>query len=259
MYNFGSPKVGNWKLAQLYDKSVPNSFRIVTDGDIVCGLPPTMSYFHIGTEVLIDSQGAGTIIIDPSFVERRLRARVSTSISVHAMSIYELGLERIFETSKLLFPGNSLSSELLPFDEAVGGDSSDLSFSDIFENLQSIRLQKSTFELLTQDSVHADIELNNTHKLDISESRGGPHPHAEISPPTSTPVSHFTFIPSLKIFQRFQANEDDMNEILVSNVPRRVQETESNRRGFQEEAMSSRSSNSLSPGELHRIERYSTE
>jgi hypothetical protein len=230
MYNFGSPKVGNWKLAQMYDKSVPNSFRIVTDGDIVCGLPPTMSYFHIGTEVLIDSQGAGTIIIDPSFVERRLRARVSTSISVHAMSVYELGLERIFETSKLLFPGNSLSSELLPFDEAGSGEYSDLSFSDVFENLKTIRLQKSTFEPLGQDSIHPDIELSNSHQLDVSESLSGHHPHAEAppsphSPPLSSSDSHFTFIPSLKIFQRFRVNEDDMNEILVTKVPRRTHES----------------------------------
>jgi hypothetical protein len=275
MYNFGSPKVGNWKLAQLYDKSVPNSFRIVTDGDIVSGLPPTMSYFHIGTEVLIDSQGAGTIIIDPSFVERRLRARVSTSISVHAMSVYELGLERIFETSKLLCPGNSLSSELLPFDEAVSWreSSNDLSLlSDVFENLTNVP-QKSSFEPISQDSMHTDIELSNSnsHKLDISESRSGhyplvqetPSPRPDTLPPPST--SHFAFIPSLKIFQRFQVNEDDMNEILVSRVPRRTQDTSSSsgssRSPLEEGGMASQPSyrNDTNPLVRDRIDKYSTE
>lgn len=52
-YTFGSPKVGNWVVAQLYDRLVPDTFRIVVDGDVVCATPPITSYVHVGTEVHI--------------------------------------------------------------------------------------------------------------------------------------------------------------------------------------------------------------
>jgi hypothetical protein len=228
MYNFGSPKIGNWKFAQLYDRYLPNSFRIVTDGDIVCGLPPTMSYFHIGTEVLIDSQGAGTIIIDPSFVERRLRTRVATSISVHAMSVYEMGLDRILESSKLLLTSDSQSSENLPCEEVIHFDP----FPSSASTLTSRTAEKSTsFVPLSQDSSHEsakDLEWN--YKLDVSESNLSARsqltddgqqqqPQQQRQETEGAPSSIFA---SLNFFQRFRLNEDEMSEILVSRVPRRA-------------------------------------
>lgn len=91
MYNYGSPRLGNYRFAQLYDKIVPHSFRIVVDGDIVVGLPPS-GYRHIGTEIIIDSLGSGSIIIDPSFVERWLRTQKKTSLSAHSLLVYRKGL-----------------------------------------------------------------------------------------------------------------------------------------------------------------------
>ena len=86
MYNFGCPKVGNWAFAEHYDKNVPDSFRIVVDGDLVSAVPPTRDYAHIGTQVIVDSIGAGSIIIDPSFVERHLHTSIKTSVSVHSLN-----------------------------------------------------------------------------------------------------------------------------------------------------------------------------
>lgn len=40
LYNFGSPRVGNHVFAQIFDREVRKSFRVVVDGDIVVGLPP---------------------------------------------------------------------------------------------------------------------------------------------------------------------------------------------------------------------------
>jgi hypothetical protein len=91
MYNFGSPKVGNFGFKLLYDKIVPNSFRVVIDGDLVVGLPP-QGYDHIGTEILLDSLGAGSIIIDPSFVEKWLRTHMKSSVTVHSLLYYRKGL-----------------------------------------------------------------------------------------------------------------------------------------------------------------------
>jgi hypothetical protein len=63
MYNYGSPKVGNGNFANFYDKMVPASYRVVVDGDIVPALPPQSNYSHVGTEILIDSMGAGETYI----------------------------------------------------------------------------------------------------------------------------------------------------------------------------------------------------
>lgn len=91
MYNFGSPRVGNRSFVQLYNRFVPSSFRVVVDGDIVAGLPPS-KYAHVGTEIMIDALGAGSIIIDPSFVERWLRTHLKSSVAVHSLLVYRRGL-----------------------------------------------------------------------------------------------------------------------------------------------------------------------
>jgi hypothetical protein len=101
MYSFGSPRVGNSSFAQLYDRTVPSTFRVVVDGDLVVGLPP--GYTHIGTEILIDSIASGSIIIDPSFVERWLRTHIKSSVAAHSLLVYRksiLGLKLAAEYMK---------------------------------------------------------------------------------------------------------------------------------------------------------------
>jgi hypothetical protein len=91
LYNFGAPKVGNGSFTYLVNKWVPDCFRIVVDGDIVSSLPPT-GYRHAGTEVVVDSRGFGSIIIDRSFVERWLRPSTSYSVKVHSLLYYQRGI-----------------------------------------------------------------------------------------------------------------------------------------------------------------------
>jgi hypothetical protein len=78
--------------------------RVVVDGDIVTGLPPS-KYKHVGTQILIDSIGAGTIIIDPSFVEKWLRTTMKSSVAVHSLLVYRKGLLGIKLAAEFL--GNS--------------------------------------------------------------------------------------------------------------------------------------------------------
>lgn len=88
---YASVQVGNGAFAQLYDKIVPNSFRVVVDGDLVTALPPSRVYRHIGVCVVIDSTGAGSIIIDPSFVEVWLRIQSKSSVANHSLLMYKKG------------------------------------------------------------------------------------------------------------------------------------------------------------------------
>jgi hypothetical protein len=129
MYSFGAPRVGNFGFKQLYDRVVPSSFRVVVDGDIVAGLPPS-GYDHIGTEILIDSLGAGSIIIDPSFVERWLRTHIKSSVAVHSLIYYRKGLL-----------GLKLSAEYL---------------KQYAKEIQSEHL----------DPLRLAIQLRNTHKIE---------------------------------------------------------------------------------------------
>ena len=48
MYSFGSPRIFNAALATRYKKLIPDSFRVVADGDVVTGMPP-WGYKHVGT------------------------------------------------------------------------------------------------------------------------------------------------------------------------------------------------------------------
>jgi hypothetical protein len=102
MYNFGAPKVGNSAFIQTYDRILPDSFRVVVDGDLVTGLPVSWNYRHIGTPVYIDSGGTGSIIVDPSFVELWLRIQTRASIANHSLLVYHKGLLGVKAAAKYI-------------------------------------------------------------------------------------------------------------------------------------------------------------
>ena len=67
--------------------------RIVTDGDIISGLPPFSNYAHVGTEVLIEgSDSSGLIIINPSYIESVFIRKAKTSMDAHVPGTYMTGL-----------------------------------------------------------------------------------------------------------------------------------------------------------------------
>lgn len=72
---------------------------VVVDGDLVSGVPKT-GFKHGGTEIIIDSLGAGSIIIDPSFVEKILRTQNRTSMSVHSLNFYRRGLQGVMAATE---------------------------------------------------------------------------------------------------------------------------------------------------------------
>ena len=57
IYNFGSPRVGDFAFHNLYNRALPNTFRVVVDGDLVTGVPKNSQGFrHAGTQILIDDK-----------------------------------------------------------------------------------------------------------------------------------------------------------------------------------------------------------
>lgn len=103
MYNYGSPRVGNGYFSLLYNRIVPDSFRTVVDGDLVTSMPPT-GYRHVGTQAVVDNLGAGSIIIDPSFIERRLRTHTKSSVSVHSLLVYRKVGKVILYVTMIVMP-----------------------------------------------------------------------------------------------------------------------------------------------------------
>eukprot|EP00755_Sulcionema_specki_P008165 Sspe_Gene.5816::Locus_1938_Transcript_1_1_Confidence_1.000_Length_5391::g.5816::m.5816 len=77
MYSFGCPRVGNATFRRSFNRAVPDTFRVVNDGDVVCSTPPRFwlpliggLYKHAGKQVIIDWKG--NFVVRPGFTERSL-------------------------------------------------------------------------------------------------------------------------------------------------------------------------------------------
>lgn len=57
MYNFGSPRVGNEKFVSQYNRSVPDSFRLVNEADAVPRVPLLLGYKHVDHPVYVTESG----------------------------------------------------------------------------------------------------------------------------------------------------------------------------------------------------------
>ncbi|XP_042403408.1 uncharacterized protein LOC121992867 isoform X1 [Zingiber officinale] len=53
MYNFGSPRVGNRRFAELYNEKVKDSWRVVNHRDIIPTVPRLMGYCHVAHPVYL--------------------------------------------------------------------------------------------------------------------------------------------------------------------------------------------------------------
>ncbi|CAK9154717.1 unnamed protein product [Ilex paraguariensis] len=58
MYNFGSPRVGNRRFADVYNEKVKDSWRVVNHRDIIPTVPRLMGYCHVAEPVYL---GAGDL------------------------------------------------------------------------------------------------------------------------------------------------------------------------------------------------------
>ncbi|KAL8479757.1 hypothetical protein ACS0TY_026622 [Phlomoides rotata] len=53
MYNFGSPRVGNRRFAEIYNEKVRDSWRVVNHRDIIPSVPRLMGYCHVAQPVYL--------------------------------------------------------------------------------------------------------------------------------------------------------------------------------------------------------------
>ncbi|KAG9137502.1 hypothetical protein Leryth_016797 [Lithospermum erythrorhizon] len=53
MYNFGSPRVGNRKFAEVYNKKIKDSWRVVNHRDIIPTVPRLMGYCHVAQPIYL--------------------------------------------------------------------------------------------------------------------------------------------------------------------------------------------------------------
>ena len=59
VFTFGQPRVGGDKFRKAYEEQVPDSYRVVVDGDPIARIPGTLiDYEHVGKLLQFDGEGA---------------------------------------------------------------------------------------------------------------------------------------------------------------------------------------------------------
>jgi hypothetical protein len=104
LYTYGSPRCGNAAWQSVADDAVKENYRNTIFGDIVTDVPPRrMGFRHVGLEVQTDHEGVGSILIDPGFLDKRLRRKLTKlSVSKHALSTYKTSMEGVMSAAMYL-------------------------------------------------------------------------------------------------------------------------------------------------------------
>lgn len=87
--------------SQKANSLVPHHFRVVVDGDMITTPAHTFGrYQHCGSQVLVDSDCLGNVIVAPTIVEAVFRTRSKASLYCHRLGTYRDCLEACFEGSE---------------------------------------------------------------------------------------------------------------------------------------------------------------
>ncbi|KAG8658495.1 hypothetical protein MANES_03G155700v8 [Manihot esculenta] len=63
MYNFGSPRVGNRRFAEVYNQKVKDSWRVVNHRDIIPTVPRLMGYCHVAQPVYLAAGELNEVLV----------------------------------------------------------------------------------------------------------------------------------------------------------------------------------------------------
>ncbi len=97
VYGYGCPRVGNGAFATLFGNQIKSCYRLIVDGDMIAMIPKILGFFHhVGVPILIDDEGNGDIVINPSFIEAR--RNVTITINNHRLDVYRKNLEACFDS-----------------------------------------------------------------------------------------------------------------------------------------------------------------
>ena len=97
VYTFGSPRIGNATFSKHVEQTVKDIFRVEVDGDMICRVPHLWGmYRHCGVHIIIDSEEAGNLIVNPTVVEDQLLRRGSGTTDHHSLAKYRVCLEACF-------------------------------------------------------------------------------------------------------------------------------------------------------------------
>jgi hypothetical protein len=167
--------VGNFTFKQLFNEHVPDAYRVVVDGDIVTGVPRG-GYSHVGTEVLIDDIGSGSIIVDPSFVERRMRIQSRSHISVHSLLVYRRGLQGVLDAAAYLSAYLESTDEMVVQEELIDPVRLAIQAKKRQNTILSLEEEEAIYEAIpsdsrsiSKDSMHGDT-IRNLSRSSIDES-----------------------------------------------------------------------------------------
>lgn len=94
VYTYGQPRIGNKSFQKIYNRIIPNTFRVVNESDAV-SFVTMLGGCHVGMEVDIDRHG--NYLCEPMFIERTLRPMKGkgSAIGNHMLSAYAESLNAI--------------------------------------------------------------------------------------------------------------------------------------------------------------------
>lgn len=126
VYTFGSPRVGNHAFAKDYDATVPDSWAIINDQDVVTrGAKLVRIYKRCGHRVFIDKRGF--LLVRPSFSEISLRQMPwGASAKDHLLASYKDAL---------------ISIMLRQFDQSKGFKDGMQGVMELMETIQIVRVE----------------------------------------------------------------------------------------------------------------------
>ncbi|KAJ6980679.1 hypothetical protein NC653_024122 [Populus alba x Populus x berolinensis] len=82
MYNFGSPRVGNKKFAEVYNQKVKDSWRVVNHRDIVPTVPRLMGYCHVAQPVYLATGELEDALVDERRGKELIEKILQTEINI---------------------------------------------------------------------------------------------------------------------------------------------------------------------------------
>ena len=98
LYSFGAPRVGSHSFARMFNRCVPDAYRVVCGSDLVTGGPKFGVLFkHSSTEVCVDRRG--NVVTDMSYIEKFFRPS-KTSLKDHRLDAYRAALVAAFRKHK---------------------------------------------------------------------------------------------------------------------------------------------------------------